>query len=152
MRAPCGLCVVWLPLVQAGTAADRLLALLDSNGDLYLARPLASSPAPAAAAAAAASKATANAPGSGGGSSKAATVAGRITASGLVAQGSSQQQLQQRRLHKLAANVSSPAVWHDRAPMLAAVVDGQVVVWCHPAAAFLDADLLQATRLAINDR
>jgi hypothetical protein len=116
--------------------------VLDSNGDLYLMRKLHSSGTRLLPAAAAGHPAT------GAGS---ATVAGVITASGLVAQGGGiQQQQQQRRLVKLASNVTSPPVWHDTAPMLAAVVDGQLVVWYHPAAAYLDQQLLQATRCVIN--
>lgn len=124
---------------QAGTAADRLLALLDSNGDLFVTRPLVSSTTPATAAGAGP-----------GGSGSQVTAAGLITASGLVAQGSSQQQLQRRRLVKLAGSVTTPPVWHEAAPILAAIVDGQLLVWCHPGAAFQDAELLQATRVVVN--
>lgn len=130
-------------LAQAGMATDRMLAVLDSNGDLYLMRKLHSSSAGPLPAAAAAGRPAIGSTGS-------ATVAGVITASGLVAQGAGMQQQQQRRLVKLASNVSSPPVWHDTAPMLAAVVDGQLVVWYHPGAAYVDQQLLQATRCVIN--
>lgn len=123
-------------------ATDRLLAILDSNGDLFLMRQLHSSGTGLLPAAAAARPAT------GGGN--ASSVAGVITASGLVTQGGAAQQQQQRRLVKLASNVASPPVWHDSAPMLAAVIDGQLVVWYHPGAAFVDQQLLQATRCVIN--
>lgn len=126
-------------------ATDRLLAVLDSNGDLYLMRQLHSSTPGIAPGAAAATTARAAAR-----SASTATNAGVITASGLVSQGGASQQQQQQRLVRLAGNVSSPAVWHDTAPMLAAVVDGQLVVWYHPGAAFVDHQLLQATRCVIN--
>jgi hypothetical protein len=127
-------------LLQAGVATDRLLAVLDCNGDLYLMRRLHSSSTGFSAAAAAARPVT-----------DSSTVAGVITAGGLVAQGAaSQQQQQQRRLVKLATNVTSPPVWHDAAPMLAAVVDGQLVVWYYPGAAYVDQQLLQATRCVIS--
>lgn len=116
--------------------------MLDSNGDLYLMRRLHSSSTGLSAAAAAAARPATDS----------STVAGVITAGGLVAQGaaSQQQQQQQRRLVKLATNVTSPPVWHDTAPMLAAVVDGQLVVWYYPGAAYVDQQLLQATRCVIS--
>jgi hypothetical protein len=131
-------------VLQAGMASDRLLAVLDSSGDLYLMRNLSSSTGIAQPTAAAAA---AGLPAAGG--SGLATAAGTITAGGLVSQAAPSQQ-QQRRLVKLASNVSSPPVWHDTAPMLAAVVDGQLVVWYHPAAAFMDQQLLQATRCVVS--
>lgn len=72
-----------------------------------------------------------------------------ITAGGLVTQGTASKQ-QQQRVVKLAANVASAPVWHSTAPMLAAVVDGQLMVWYHPGAAFVDQDLLLASRCVIN--
>jgi hypothetical protein len=129
-------------LSQAGVATDRMLAVLDSNGDLYLTRKLHNSGAGLLPAAAAAVR-----PATGTGS---ATVAGVITASGLVVQGADMQQQQRRRLVKLASNVTSPPVWHDTAPMLAAVVDGRLMVWYHPGAAYVDQQLLQDTRCMIN--
>lgn len=131
---------VCFSFLQAGVATDRLLAILDSNGDLYLARHIAG-PGPGLSAAAAARTAQ--------GSSSATNSAGVITASGLVTQGSSKQQ-QRHRMVKLATHVTGGPVWHSSAPMLAAVVDGQLVVWYHPGAAFVDHGLLQATRCIIS--
>jgi hypothetical protein len=119
-------CVVlaWPPLLlQFGNANDRLLALLDSNGDLYMLKPLAQGPASAA------TSPTKAAAGAAGG------------------QGQQQQQSQQQqRMVKLASNVSGQPVWHDAAPMLAAVVDGMLLVWYHPASVFVDRELLEATK------
>lgn len=80
-----------------GTAAERLLAIVDRNRDLHLVH------------------------------------------------------LAQRASAKLASNVDA-AAWHDSAPMLAAVVDGRLVVWQHPGVAFADAALLEATRAARGER
>jgi hypothetical protein len=110
-------------LLQFGNANDRLLALLDSNGDLYMLKPLAQ----------------------GTSSTSAATSPTKAAAGG---QG---QQQQQQRMVKLASNVSGQPVWHDAAPMLAAVVDGQLVVWYHPASAFVDRELLEATKSVHSD-
>jgi hypothetical protein len=114
-------------LLQFGNANDRLLAMLDSNGDLYIVRPLAQG---------ASSSNTATSP------SKAAAAGG---------QGQLQQSQQQQRMVKLASNVSGLPVWHDAVPMLAAVVDGQLVVWYHPASAFVDKDLLETTKSVHSD-
>ncbi|KAF6258571.1 intraflagellar transport protein 80 [Scenedesmus sp. NREL 46B-D3] len=123
-------------LSQFGNANDRLLAVLDANGDLYMLRPLAPS-------------------GSGTGSSTSAAASPTKAAAVGAANGQAQQQQQQsqlqQRMVKLASCVSGQPVWHDAAPMLAAVVDGQLVVWYHPAAAFVDRDLLEATKSTQND-
>jgi hypothetical protein len=139
-------------LSQAGTAADRLLAVLDSNGDLFLARPLDSSSAGTQLAAARSAAAAGATKPNSSSSSSAVADGGVVTADGLVAAGGTQQllQQQQRRLVKLAAAVSGVPVWHDSAPMLAALVDGQLVVWACPAAAFGDRDLLKAARITIS--
>jgi hypothetical protein len=116
---------LFMMLLQFGNANDRLLALLDSNGDLYMLKPLAR----------------------GTSSTSAATSPIKAAAAGQV----QQQQQQQQRMVKLASNVSGQPVWHDAAPMLAAVVDGQLVVWYHPASAFIDRELLEATKSVHSD-
>eukprot|EP00879_Flechtneria_rotunda_P009285 GHRR01009720.1.p1 GENE.GHRR01009720.1~~GHRR01009720.1.p1 ORF type:complete len:478 (+),score=231.72 GHRR01009720.1:1464-2897(+) len=112
-----------ISLSQFGAATDRLLALLDTDGDLYLHRPLAQ--------------------GSSGTAPKTAGAAAATAGSSLA--------VQQQHLVKLASNVYGPPVWHDTAPMLAAMVDGQLVVWYHPAAAFVDRDLLEAAKAVHSD-
>jgi hypothetical protein len=47
---------------------------------------------------------------------------------------------------KLASMVEA-AVWHDASDMLVAVADDKLLVWHCPAAAFIDPDLLPATRV-----
>ncbi|KAI8462988.1 MAG: intraflagellar transport protein 80 [Monoraphidium minutum] len=83
-------------LSQAGTASERLLAVVDRNRDLTLIH------------------------------------VGRRAAA------------------KLASNVDA-AAWHDVCPMLAAVVDGRLMVWHHPGVAFVDAGLLDDTRTVRGD-
>jgi hypothetical protein len=120
-------------LPQFGNANDRLLAVLDANGDLYMTRPLAQ----------------------GTSSSSSSSLASSPTKAAAGGQGQQQQQgqqqHQQQRMVKLASNVSGLPVWHEAAPMLAAVVDGQLMVWYHPAAAFVDRDLLEATKSVHSD-
>lgn len=126
---PC--CAAPAILPQFGNANDRLLAMLDANGDLYMLRPLAQG---------------------GSSSSSSATSPTKAVATAAGGPGQQQQQVQQQqRMVKLASNVSGLPVWHDAAPMLAAVVDGQLVVWYHPAAAFVDRDLLEATKSVHSD-
>ena len=48
---------------------------------------------------------------------------------------------------KLGSMVDS-AAWHDDADMLAAMVDGRLVVWYYPEVVFTDRDLLSVTRVA----
>ena len=38
------------------------------------------------------------------------------------------------------------ALWHESSNMLAAMMDRKLVVWSHPAAAYIDRDLLPATK------
>jgi intraflagellar transport protein 80 len=83
-------------LSQAGTAASRQLAFIDSNRDLHLL------------------------------------------------------DVGSRAVVKLASMVDS-AVWHDTSNMLAAVADDKLLVWHCPAAAFIDPDLLPATRVMRDD-
>lgn len=104
--------------------------MLDANGDLYMLRPLA--------------------PGGSSSSSSANSPTKAVAAAGGPGQ-QQQQGQQQQRMVKLASNVSGLPVWHDASPMLAAVVDGQLVVWFHPAAAFVDRDLLDATKSMHSD-
>lgn len=115
MRSQACLIVFYVTVVcvQFGTASDRLLALVDSNGDLYITKVLISS--------------------------------NRVNSKAASAAAAGQQIL------KLATNVCGSAVWHNSAPMLAAMVDGQLAVWYHPGAAFVDRDLLGATKCLHTD-
>jgi len=122
-RALQGLKSAALLLTQAGTAAERCVAILDTNNDLYLLKPLATG--------------ITNGSSVTGPSGKPVAVHGN--------------QQQTNGLVKLASNVSSPPMWHDSAPLLAAVVDGQLVVWYNPAVACVDGDLLRATRRTHGD-
>ncbi len=59
--------------------------------------------------------------------------------------------VQRRACIKLAGMCGS-AIWHDRAPMLAAVVDSKLSIWHHPGVVWVDKDLLEATKTAKADR
>ena len=56
-----------------------------------------------------------------------------------------------RKPTKMASMVNS-AKWNDKSDMLAAIVDGNFVVWLYPNSIFFDKDLTNSTRSARDAR
>jgi len=59
-------------------------------------------------------------------------------------------QLHRAANFKLATMVDT-AMWHESVELLAAVVDHKLNVWCYPHAAYVDRDLVQATKIVIDN-